>query len=122
METGIHIRWLDPVGTGAVVETVALVVAAAPATAGVAVNSLFVEEFGIGVDSPVGLEVAAVPDSCCTSLWTENAGRGWSGTGLTTTLVLVEISKVDDEPRITLYDLIICGLLATWHLFNSDTR
>ena len=47
-----------------------VVVAVAAAVVGVAVDSRFAEDFGIEVDSLVGLEVAAVPSSCCTSLWT----------------------------------------------------
>lgn len=74
-ETGIHIRWLDFAGIEAVVETVVVAVAAAPAVAaaavvGVAVNTQFVEGVGIEVDSLAGLEVAAVPSSCCTCLST----------------------------------------------------
>ena len=38
----------------------------AAAVVGVAVNTLFVEGFGIEVDSLVGLEAAAVPGNCCT--------------------------------------------------------
>lgn len=58
------------VGTAAAVVVVAVVAA----VAGVAVDSRFAEDFGIEVDSLVGLEVAAVPSSCCTFLWTGSWG------------------------------------------------
>ena len=51
-----------------------VVAAVAAAVAGVAVDSRFAEDFGIEVDSLVGLEVAAVPSSCCTFLWTGSWG------------------------------------------------
>jgi len=50
------------------------VVVAAAVVAGVAVDSWFAEDFGIEVDSLVGLEVAVVPSSCCTSLRTGSYG------------------------------------------------
>ena len=67
-----------------VVGTAAVVVAVvAAAVAGVAVDSRFAEDFGIEVDSLVGLEVAAVPSSCCTSLWTGSwGGVEWGERGL----------------------------------------
>lgn len=59
---------------------IAVVPAAAAPVAGVAVNTLFVEGFGIEVDGLAGLEVAAVPSSCCTlPLDRERKERGCRG-------------------------------------------
>ena len=51
-----------------------MVAAVAAAVVGGAVDSRFAEDFGIEVDSLVGLEVAAVPSNCCTFLWTGSWG------------------------------------------------